>query len=565
VENHRSLFFSDCVGVFQGGGCRAVAFAGAYQAAKEAGINFSAVAGTSAGAIVASLIGAGAAPEKLLELLESVAFTEFLVPPERKPGSNTVRFLARSLPKRWDLLLEGGFYSSAGIEAWMNKTLSALLPQVSGLVTFEDLRIPTSVVVTDLLTGTAVVRSTSQNPTEPVAHAVRASCSIPVFFQPVHDRWVDGGVLSNLPVFSVDAEIRERYPRIVAFSLVGAHEPALAKISPVDLARRLANTVVNGSQRLQLAGTENVHVVEIGTDDIRATDFDKVTKEQQQRLVSNGRAAVRLFLDSEAVHVSEARAQVCRDKFASLDVLADLFHHCSSSIQFAGPDTEWVFDLFPALLDAILRGVSVAVRLPSLTGAEPPSEQYRRKLLQYLGVVMVYGPSRSRGFLFDGSSHEGAAFIYSNIDQLHGCVYRSQSGHESVVNLVANDFDIQPADNATIRFTLRGSDPEGLIDRLARINQYRDAHLEVREVDLALVDTYATYSPRFKFIQASRLARTMRDRSLSPYGMVDIVFSNDRRTTSVPPVFEESGGRFVVHYSGSCCFEGHCSPTSVKP
>ena len=54
--------FKRCRGVFQGGGCRAVAHIGAYQAARESGVELVQVAGSSAGSLVATLIGAGASP-----------------------------------------------------------------------------------------------------------------------------------------------------------------------------------------------------------------------------------------------------------------------------------------------------------------------------------------------------------------------------------------------------------------------------------------------------------------------------------------------------------------------
>jgi predicted acylesterase/phospholipase RssA len=56
----QTRFFRTCVGVFQGGGCRGAALAGAYQEAVARGVTFAEVAGTSAGSIVAALIGAGA-------------------------------------------------------------------------------------------------------------------------------------------------------------------------------------------------------------------------------------------------------------------------------------------------------------------------------------------------------------------------------------------------------------------------------------------------------------------------------------------------------------------------
>ena len=65
---HRTNHFTNVLGVFQGGGVRGAALAGAYAEAHARGVRFSAVAGTSAGSIVAALIAAGA-PPKYLHLL----------------------------------------------------------------------------------------------------------------------------------------------------------------------------------------------------------------------------------------------------------------------------------------------------------------------------------------------------------------------------------------------------------------------------------------------------------------------------------------------------------------
>lgn len=58
-----SKYFNSCKGVFQGGGCKAIAYIGAYKRAYERGVFFSDLAGTSAGAIIATLIAAGAKPK----------------------------------------------------------------------------------------------------------------------------------------------------------------------------------------------------------------------------------------------------------------------------------------------------------------------------------------------------------------------------------------------------------------------------------------------------------------------------------------------------------------------
>ena len=80
----KTSFFKSCFGVFQGGGCRAAAFVGAYEEAVSSGVSFTEVAGTSAGSIVASLIGAGATPQDLREAITGIDFESFAHTPDRK-------------------------------------------------------------------------------------------------------------------------------------------------------------------------------------------------------------------------------------------------------------------------------------------------------------------------------------------------------------------------------------------------------------------------------------------------------------------------------------------------
>src|SRR5688572_9498011 len=76
-------YFTNVLGVFQGGGVRGAALAGAYAAARARGVRFGAVAGTSAGAIVAAFIAAGATPEFLHETLTETEFKDLLAAPKK--------------------------------------------------------------------------------------------------------------------------------------------------------------------------------------------------------------------------------------------------------------------------------------------------------------------------------------------------------------------------------------------------------------------------------------------------------------------------------------------------
>lgn len=70
-------YFTSCKGVFQGGGCKAIAYVGAYKKAYERGVFFSELAGTSAGSIIAAFIAAGAKPEYLEKVVKELNFKEF--------------------------------------------------------------------------------------------------------------------------------------------------------------------------------------------------------------------------------------------------------------------------------------------------------------------------------------------------------------------------------------------------------------------------------------------------------------------------------------------------------
>src|SRR5688572_29641150 len=128
----RTRFYSDCIGVFQGGGCRAAAFGGAYSAAFDLGVRFIEVAGTSAGAIVAALLAAGASPKYLLEQLGLLDFRALRGNPVRSTFTKSSTLLkaasivgslspdAQSLVKA---AVYGGRYSSEPIEAWIESRL----------------------------------------------------------------------------------------------------------------------------------------------------------------------------------------------------------------------------------------------------------------------------------------------------------------------------------------------------------------------------------------------------------------------------------------------------------
>ncbi len=352
VATARTLFFADCIGAFQGGGCRAAAFAGAFEAASDAGVHFGSVVGTSAGAIMAALIGAGASPADVTNSLRELQFPQLLRDPEGPPASRTLAMLLwapRKLRHVGRLLLYGGLYSSAGIEEWVEETLGKVLPLSQHPIRFRDLRLPTWIVATDLRTGQLRQWSPENTPDESVSHAVRASCSVPLFFQPVDGQFVDGGALSNLPTFLFADDAGKGQRRVLAFSLSPSERRPLSGSSAIATMSALAETVVSGSQEIQLRLQPRVHIVDINTGGVRATDFDTIEPKTVEWLIEQGRLRTREFLRAERIQVQPERTlERAQDRFQTLAELAELFLHAQEAIIVSDTNTSWVFELFPA-------------------------------------------------------------------------------------------------------------------------------------------------------------------------------------------------------------------------
>jgi len=163
-----------------GGGARGIAHLGVYQALLEQGKEPDIIAGTSAGALVGSLLCAGRTPQELLELFAS---------------KNLFSFIQLKLPSR-------GLLDLSGLE----KTLLELIPYKR----LEDLPKPLVVAVSDLKKGRVEYLEEG-----PLAKLVTASSCIPILFNPIE--WegrmlVDGGLFDNIPV----TPIRDRCQTVMA-------------------------------------------------------------------------------------------------------------------------------------------------------------------------------------------------------------------------------------------------------------------------------------------------------------------------------------------------------------
>ncbi|HEY8528475.1 MAG TPA: patatin-like phospholipase family protein [Paenibacillaceae bacterium] len=306
--------------VFEGGGVRGIALAGAVRAAEMFGVSFDRVAGTSSGSIVAALIAAGYSAEEMKAIIEATPFASFL---HRAPLFN-VRVVGPALR----LFLFKGLYSGDVLEGWVRDLLAA-----KGVRTFGDLppgklRIIASDITNErLLVLPDDIEKYGADPLKfPVARAIRMSASIPYFFDPVPLRmkedngawgktaWiVDGGLLSNFPLWLFDRELeneRERVP-VIGFQMVGRAEAKPHDIrGPVTMLQALVETMLHAHDERYIEKHNQLRTVQIPTLGVGTTEFHISPEKSLELYVSGLKAGIAFFRKwpETAAQVSQIQA-----------------------------------------------------------------------------------------------------------------------------------------------------------------------------------------------------------------------------------------------------------------
>lgn len=308
--------------VFEGGGVKGIGLVGALSVLEERGFLPQSVAGASAGALVAVLHAAGYSASELREIILGLDFRCFL----DAGWEDCVPIVAAPL----SILLDKGIYEGDALLAFVSRLLKA-----KGVRTFSDLihpefadkpryRFRAQVIVSDLTERRLLVlpRDAERLGMRPedldVALSVRMSMSIPIFFEPVRFRHpqtgqehliVDGGILSNFPVwlFDTDGEppwptfglllvepdprvpVSERLPRPVAARGAAG--------SVVDYVKSIVQTMMEAHDRLYVESADFARTIPIPTLGIAGTEFH-LPRGRALDLYESGRAAAERFLSS---------------------------------------------------------------------------------------------------------------------------------------------------------------------------------------------------------------------------------------------------------------------------
>jgi NTE family protein len=301
--------------VLEGGGVKGIALAGALSVLEERGYEAQNLAGASAGAIAATLYTAGYSAEELHHELARIPFREFL----DQGFEDRIPLVGKGV----SVLFDHGVYEGTAFLDWMRSMLAR-----KNVRTFGDLprgqngEHRLQVIASDLtarrllvLPGDASMFGLEPDALE-LAWAVRMSMSIPVFFEPVS--WsnastgeehviVDGGMLSNFPVWLFDAEGEPRWPTFgLMLSEPNPREEAGARISAtegsegpvkglISYLTSLIGTMLEANDRRYLDQADYARTIPIPTLGVGTTEFD-LSPERAEALYQSGREATEHFL-----------------------------------------------------------------------------------------------------------------------------------------------------------------------------------------------------------------------------------------------------------------------------
>jgi NTE family protein len=261
--------------VFEGGGVKAIGLAGALHVVEQRGFVWNRLAGTSSGAIIASLLASGYRSEEIKQIIMDLSFKDLIRPTwvQRIP-----------LVGKWiELIFHYGIYSSNHLERYIARLLLK-----KGIRTFDDLpEGKLKVIASDISLGRLLVLPDDLErygfvPKHfSVAKAVVMSSSLPFYFFPTilkaqdkrQDSYVvDGGLLSNFPIWVFDDN--QTNPTF-GFRMVGKNDGEPAAINdPISYVQALISTMLEAHDMKYMEEHDKLRSILVPTLDVKTTDFN---------------------------------------------------------------------------------------------------------------------------------------------------------------------------------------------------------------------------------------------------------------------------------------------------
>ncbi|WP_251859682.1 patatin-like phospholipase family protein [Clostridium sp. Marseille-Q2269] len=286
--------------VFQGGGVKATAFTGAICRLEEEGVNWQRVAGTSAGAIIASLLAVGYTGKEIRNIMYELDYENV--------GNTTAIKKFPFGQKTLGLLFEKGIFSTTYIEKYLQQVFKD-----KGKTKFKHIslngRSPLKIIVSDVTNKRLVIlpddlKKYGLNPMElEISKAVTMSISIPFFFKPVKLKYlgkeayiVDGGITSNYPIWIFDVKNIPRWPTF-GFKLGNGEEynRTIENRDFISYIMDVIETTIYSYDESYLNDKDKIRTISIPALGVKTTEFN-ISLETKKKLYNEGYEKADKFL-----------------------------------------------------------------------------------------------------------------------------------------------------------------------------------------------------------------------------------------------------------------------------
>lgn len=265
--------------IFGGGGVRGLCYCGAYKALLEQNIYPTGFAGSSIGAVFASLIAIGYSYSETYELLSETSFELF-----RDININFKKEIAFSKGEIFlDWMrekIEQKFYGK-------NYKKDKLEP-----VKFRDIKEKLIIYSVDLINMKFKEFSTFATPDYEIARAVRASVSMPGLFCPLEENnmlLVDGDLLKSAPLWRLTNSIKNLDEKIIEFRLEDNETPKKINNS-IEYINRVYNAICGFATDYIIdlyKEKDKFDYIKINTPNVSVVDF-LIPKEKKRELFEIG-------------------------------------------------------------------------------------------------------------------------------------------------------------------------------------------------------------------------------------------------------------------------------------
>lgn len=301
--------------VFKGGGAKGCAYAGCVQVLENLNIydNITQIAGTSAGAITAALLAAGAGSDGLTKSVKHTEFRNFISDSWGLVG-DIDRFVNHY-----------GLHTGDGFTNILKQYLQTF--SGNGELTFAELEQLTinqpkkfkklSVVASNITNTKSQIFSAANTPDVAIWQAVRASMSIPLLFEPAkinNAYYVDGGLAWNYPIDIYDSnlqqEVHEGITPIKNLATLGFYlesETLMSKPNKfaehskkIDSLETFASSLIDfmyqSANMRYMHPDDKARTVFINDLGVSATDFN-IADNIVDDLIDSGKKAAELYFD----------------------------------------------------------------------------------------------------------------------------------------------------------------------------------------------------------------------------------------------------------------------------